>query len=249
MTTPINSFQDILDALEGNPTLKDQLRRHVLTEELLQLPAQFFALHGDVTELKAGQADLQDRMGRVEGGLERVEGRLEGVEGRLDRVEGRLDRVEGRLDRVEGRLGNIEGRVGNIDGSLYEQRAVNRIIARADLLGIKGAQVAFSAAGQARQEFYDAMSAAIRAGLISRDEYHDLTGADLIIRGRNRRHAAVEISLGPGEDDMDRAIRRAGILHRATSEPAVPVVAAPDPPLALLQAGEERGLQVLNIPA
>ena len=103
MTTPLNSFQDILDALESNPTLKDQLRRHVLTEELLQLPAQFLVLQGDVrglqgdvAELKTGQVDLQVRMGRV------------------------------------------EGRVGNIDGNLYEQRAVNRIIARADLLGIKG---------------------------------------------------------------------------------------------------------------
>ena len=214
MTTPLNSFQDILDALESNPTLKDQLRRQVLTEELLQLPAQFLVLQGDVkelqgdvAELKTGQADLQVRMGRV------------------------------------------EGRLGNIDGNLYEQRAVNRIIARADLLGIKGGRVAFSASGQARQEFHDAMSAAIRAGLISRDEYHDLTGADLIIRGRNRCHAAVEVSLGPGEDDMDRAIRRAGILHRATGERAVPVVATPDPLPALLQAAEEKGLAVLDIPA
>ena len=94
------------------------------------------------------------------------------------------------------------------------------------------------------------MPAAIRAGLISRDEYHDLTGADLIIRGRNRCHAAVEISLGPGEDDMmDRAIRRAGILHRATAEQAVPVVATPDPLPALLQAAEEKGLAVLDVPA
>ena len=35
MTTPINSFQDILDAMERDPALRDALRRHILTDELL----------------------------------------------------------------------------------------------------------------------------------------------------------------------------------------------------------------------
>ena len=39
MTMPINSFQGILDLLERNPTLRYQLRAHILTLELLQLPA------------------------------------------------------------------------------------------------------------------------------------------------------------------------------------------------------------------
>ena len=39
MTTPINTFQDIIDALERDPALKLQIRQHILTEELLQLPA------------------------------------------------------------------------------------------------------------------------------------------------------------------------------------------------------------------
>ncbi len=41
MTTPVNSFQDILRALEQNPELKNQLRTNIPTEDLLQLPAQF----------------------------------------------------------------------------------------------------------------------------------------------------------------------------------------------------------------
>ena len=38
MTTPINTFEDILDAMERDPALRDALRRHVLTDELLQVP-------------------------------------------------------------------------------------------------------------------------------------------------------------------------------------------------------------------
>ena len=41
MTTPINNFEDILYAMERDPALRDALRRHILTEELLQLPSTF----------------------------------------------------------------------------------------------------------------------------------------------------------------------------------------------------------------
>ena len=39
MPTPITTFQDILNALERDPSLKRQLRQHILTEELLNPPA------------------------------------------------------------------------------------------------------------------------------------------------------------------------------------------------------------------
>ena len=39
MTTPITTFQDIIDALERDPELRNQIRQHILTEALLQLPA------------------------------------------------------------------------------------------------------------------------------------------------------------------------------------------------------------------
>ena len=39
MTTPITTFQDVIDALERDPTLRSQIKQHILTEALLQLPA------------------------------------------------------------------------------------------------------------------------------------------------------------------------------------------------------------------
>ena len=51
MTTPINTFQDILDAMERDPALLDALRRHILTDDLLELPAQFKALVETVAAL------------------------------------------------------------------------------------------------------------------------------------------------------------------------------------------------------
>ena len=35
MTTPINSFQDFIDAMERDPAFRDALRRYILTDEIL----------------------------------------------------------------------------------------------------------------------------------------------------------------------------------------------------------------------
>ncbi len=201
MTAPVNSFQDILDVLEQNPELRSQLRIHILTEELLQLPAQFLLLRTDVDELKT------------------------------------------RMNRVEGRLGNIEG-------NLYEQNAVRIAVQLASVeLGIEGPRVAFSRFDNAHPNFNQALQAAVQSGRISREEFRDLIHADLIVYGQNRRHAVVEISLGPNEHDISRAIRRSEILHTATGDEVMPVIATPDPHAALTEEAEGRNTHVLDIPA
>ena len=53
MTTPINNFQDILDAMDRDPALRDALRRYILTDEILALPAQVKALTDAVEALVA----------------------------------------------------------------------------------------------------------------------------------------------------------------------------------------------------
>lgn len=208
MTTPVNSFQDILNALEQNPELKKQLRTHILTEELLQLPAQFLLLREDVDELREDVGELKTRMNRV------------------------------------------EGRLGNIEGTLYEQSAIRIVVQLASLeLGIESPRVAFSRFDTAHPNFNQALQAAVQSGIISREQSRDLIHADLIVYGQNRHHAVVEVSLGPNEDDISRALRRSEILRTATGDQVTPVIATPEPHAAIIQQAEGRGTRVLDIPA
>ena len=202
MTTPINTFQDILDALEREPGLRDQLRQHIHTEDLNQLPAQFQAMLTRMDQIGESKQALGSR---------------------------------------------LEGRFGNFEGQMYEQSAINRIMARAPVLGIERPQIAFSKLGPAHQNFHDAIYVAVRTGLISQEQYNDLTEADLIVRG-HRSHAVAEISLGPGQDDIEHAARRAAILQHATGETTTAVIATPNPAPSLLQAAAAQGVQVLTIP-
>ena len=66
-TPPINNFQDILDAMEQEPTLRDQMRNYILIQELMQLPAQFLLLRTDVDELKVRMDRVERHLGNIEG--------------------------------------------------------------------------------------------------------------------------------------------------------------------------------------
>ena len=146
-------------------------------------------------------------------------------------------------------MGRLEGRFGNVEGNLYEQRAANRILVRVATLGIESPRIASSNYVTVRQAFYDTLDAAMERGAISQAEYQDLAEADLVIRGRNSRHAVVEISLGPDEDDIDRAVRRSDILYRSIGEEVTPVIATPDPHPAFVREAEAKSVVVLGVPA
>ena len=68
MTTPINNFQDILDAMDRDPALRDALRRHILTDELMQVPARLGVIEEDITAIKEDVSSLKEGQARLEEG-------------------------------------------------------------------------------------------------------------------------------------------------------------------------------------
>ena len=67
MTTPINTFEEILEALERDPALKEALRRHILTDELLQMPVRLERIETDVSTLKENLTTLTNTVNRIGG--------------------------------------------------------------------------------------------------------------------------------------------------------------------------------------
>ena len=81
MTTPINTFQDILDAMERDPALMDALRRHILTDDLLELPAQVKALTENVVALTENVKALTQDAKTTKAEMARMSGRLSNLLG------------------------------------------------------------------------------------------------------------------------------------------------------------------------
>ena len=100
MTQPnIATMQDILDALDRNPDLqrefhkhlvdvirkdddlREELRKEILTEELLQLPARFTRLEEDVDQIKQDIARMSGQIANLEEGQTRMSGQIANLMG------------------------------------------------------------------------------------------------------------------------------------------------------------------------
>ena len=95
----ITTMQDILDALDQNPDLqrefqkhmteavrknddmRQDLRKEILTEELLQLPARFIRLEQDVTQVKQDVSRMSGQITNLEEGQVRMSGQIANLSG------------------------------------------------------------------------------------------------------------------------------------------------------------------------
>src|SRR5579884_565050 len=98
MAFTVNDFQDLLKVLDQHPEWRDELRRRLLTDELLELPAI-------VRELAE---------------------RMDALAGRMDALAGQMDELAKAQAGTEHQLGALVGRVGMLEGSLFEMKFAER---------------------------------------------------------------------------------------------------------------------------
>ena len=201
MSFPINSFEDILAAMEESPELATKLQTHVLTKALLKLPAV-------VGEPQDGDPPITDQLKRTDARISRVETVTGRVDGRTGDIEGRgyearvarllADRLYQELDMIHStvvyRYDNEEDEKWFEPFNLKQppERQLNKEQMR-DLKDID------TVARGTRQN---------AAGLLQ--EFH----------------VAVEASIIGEEHDVRRADRRSRLLANLTDGPCLPAIAA-----------------------
>ena len=194
MTTPINDFQDILDAIERNPALRDALRRHILTDELLQMPVRLKrveedigVIKGDVGTLKEGQARLESDVGTLKEDVSR-----------------------------------IGGNVSNLMGSDYESH-VAAYIHRSLRRELKINATVLSTQKN-RQPLIELLDRAEMQGNITPEDNDKLNDVDIVLKVEDGdEYILGEISITVQQDDVRRATEWAAILAKATGGKVTPI--------------------------
>ena len=193
--------QWVLRLIRGSDGLREELRREILTEELLQLPVRFTKMEQDVGVLKDDVAGLKDGQARI----------------------------EQYVDDLRTGLAQVSGHIGRLSGNEYQAWAIERsrrLIRRMHRMEM--GTVLHS--GRPPSPTFDAeiLIPAIRSGRITRDEADDLEDADCILRledpERETIYAVVEISITVQETDRVRAARRAEVFSRVVGVEALPYV-------------------------
>ena len=201
MSFTVDNLQDLLRLLEQHPEWRAELRRYVLTEELLGLPAL-------VRQLAEAQARTEQRVTELAEGLAALARRVEA-----------LAEAQG---RTTAQLEALTGRVGTLDGEVLELRYARRAPAYFSRLARRLRVLEPGAVA-------DLLDTAIEQGRLTEGERAAVLEADLVLAGRRREDQAelyllVEVSAGIGLEDAQRAVERAGMLAKL-GRPVVPVVA------------------------
>jgi outer membrane murein-binding lipoprotein Lpp len=219
MSFSVEGFHDLLRLLEARPEWRAELRRVVLTEDLLRLPEQLAQARLE-TERR-----FQELAARLDTLTARVDGLAEQVgalTARLDTLAMRMDALTTRVDSLITQVSTLAGHVGTLRGESLEHRYrtrgfayFGRVLRRAHVLS--------------PDELSTMLEDAIQGAGLSVEDAHEIALADVVVRGKRPTdgstvYLVLEVSVGVGLDDVQRARSRAELLAR-TGVTAVPAVA------------------------
>ena len=133
MPFTVKDFQDLVRLLRERPEWRDELRRVLLTDELLELPRAMRVLTEEVRRLAEAQLKTEERIGRLEEAVIRLdqavarlaEAQLKTEErvGRLEEATARLAEAQLKTERAVQELAVQVGRLSDAVGFTLEELA------------------------------------------------------------------------------------------------------------------------------
>jgi hypothetical protein len=219
MAFTVEEFQDLIRLLQERPEWRADLRRLVLTDELLALPEL-------VRELVQAQQRTEGRVGRLEESVESLraetERRFQELATAQLTLTRRMDDLREAVQTLADRTYTLTTDVGELKGSDLERRYRERPFAYFQRL----VRQAHTLSGD---ELNAMLDRAVTAGQLTEEDVDEIVWADAIVRGRRREddqevYLVVEASWGVGPYDVQRADKRAKLLAK-TGLTTLPVVA------------------------
>ncbi len=243
MGSPLLDFHQLVRALEEHPEWRAELRRLVLSDELLSLPEI-------VRELGEAQRRTEQRLEELTQRVDQLTQRVDQLTQRVDQLTQRVDQLTQRVDELTQRVDQLTQRVDQLaEAQRRTEEALAHLARRVDGLtdqvgGLRGEAVERRYRERAHayfgrivrrlrvlppQELADLLDDAVDAGRLSLEERDALLWADVIGEGRSptgeRIALVVEASATVSQRDVTRAVARAASFAKVAGVPAWPVVA------------------------
>jgi hypothetical protein len=210
MAFTVQDFHDLVALVTQHPEWRAELRRLVLTEELLALPQ---IVH-----------DLAEAQQRTEQQVAQLTQQVTQLVEAQQRIERQIAQLVEAQRRAERQIVRLQDDVGELKGIVLEQRYRNRAFAYFSRLVRRMHTVT-------DDELVALLEEAVARGVLSEDGMDEIGRADVVVRGQRREsqspdevYLVVEVSWGVGTGDVERAVRRAALLGQ-TGLHTMPVVA------------------------
>jgi hypothetical protein len=247
MPFTMDDFHDLIRLIETRPEWRAELRRLVLTEELLAAPDQLAALRARSEEqfqalVEAQQrtniqlTTLTERVTALTAVQERMDSQLTALTERMTVLTERVTALTAAQERMDHQLTALTEQVAALT------RVVHTLTVDVGTLKGKSLEADYRSRGHAylsrvvrrphvltSDELMTIIEDARDRGMLSDIEAQDLYETDLVVRGRRSEdgtevYLVVEVSWGVGPHDVERAVQRARVLSHIGLA-TIPVVA------------------------
>ena len=202
----ISTPEELLRVLRENPEWKEAVRREILTEELLNLPARFEQFVATTEQFIAKTGQFMANTGEFIAEQRQFN-----------------ERVEGFMERTDRRFARMEGDISEMKDTHAIGKTAREATGIAREMGFK----------LVRSLTYDdllEMHLSADTTGIETPALRSFRRADIVIESADEsgvtHYVAMEVSYTADQRDTSRAIRNAEFLTRFTGHPALPAVAS-----------------------
>ena len=234
---PIVTFADILRALKSHPDWLEELRKLILTTELLELPKKFDELlkrfekiEGDVEILKQDVAILKQDVAILKQDVAIL---------KQDVAILKQD-----VEVLKKDVAYLKGEFGKFKGKDFERTIREKYYAYFGKLLRKTKLIQF-------EEILPIVDDAEERGLITEEQRDSILRLDIIVKGQIKSTQkpvvlAVEVSYSLFRDDIERAIERADILSQLLKEEVIPTVVSAETQEDAEKLANEKGVLLIK---
>ncbi len=230
MAFTVNDFRDLLEIIRTMPEWKEALRRELLGEEILSLPAlirdllkvieemnkRLYRVEQDVEVLKAD-------VGVLKADVEVLKADVGVLKADVGVLKADVEVLKADVEVLKADVGVLKTDVATLKGDSLERKYrerpfvyFRRILRKPKLLS--------------DSELDDLLSQAQADGVLNDAEVEEISRLDAVVRGRRisddrAAYLAVEVSVTIDARDVARAVQRAKLLEKIPGVVALPVVA------------------------
>ena len=247
MAFTVRDFHDLVEIMETQPVWRAEMRRLVLSDDILKLPQEIRELAQVVREFAEASRRHDERLMQLETEIAEVNKRNEA---RFTRVETDIAEIKGDVSVLKSDVAVLKGDVAVLKSDvsvLKRDVAVLKSdvsVLKGDVAGMKGENLE----RRVREHTFVFLSRfARRVKLVSESDFgrliedaeeeerlraeeaEDLKWLDIVALGQDREqrtelYLACEVSSSVSEYDLARAISRAALLQKATGVKTMPII-------------------------
>ena len=250
MTTSITK-ENLIQILEGNPSLVEEIRSLLLTRELLELPQRLAEFAESVDRQFEA---INQRFEAINRQFEAINQQFEAINRQFEAINQRFEAIDRRFDILEADVDQLKVDVGYLKGKSLETELPGRAVSRLEYRFNLRRPIVVRASTQHLpvHDFQDAIYEASDTGILSEIQRRRILDTDLIVRGRSGKtgkdtFVALESSFTIDDSDIIRASRTAVALRKVFPDSLVlPAVYGAVISDENLQRAQDDGVEVIS---